>query len=63
MYTFPADLPAGSAELKVRDSGGEQTLLTQQDASGLSVQLDVQVTGAATFLVLIDGKEYDSFER
>ena len=63
VYTFPADLPAGSAELKVRDSGGEQTLLTQQSASGLSVQLDVQVTGAATFLVLIDGKEYDSFER
>ena len=63
VYTFPADLPAGSADLRVRDSGGEQTLLTQVGAAGLSVQLDVQVTGTATFVVLVDGQEYDSFER
>ena len=63
VYTFPADLPSGSAVLRVRDAGGEQTLITQSGAAGLSVQLDVQVTGTATFVVTVDGQQYDSFER
>jgi len=63
VYTFPADLPSGSAVLRVRDAGGEQTLLTQSGAAGLSVQLDVQVTGAATFVVTVEGQQYDTFVR
>lgn len=63
VYTFPADLPSGSAVLRVRDAGGEQILITQSGAAGLSVQLDVQVTGAATFVVTVDGQQYDTFVR
>jgi|GEM_PF-1803379 len=63
VYTFPADLPSGSAVLRVRDAGGEQTLITQSGAAGLSVQLDVQVTGSATFVVTVDGQQYDTFVR
>jgi len=56
-------LPSGSAVLRVRDAGGEQTLITQSGAAGLSVQLDVQVTGSATFVVTVDGQQYDTFVR
>jgi beta-lactam-binding protein with PASTA domain len=63
MYTFPADLPAGTAELKVKDQSGEQSLLTQNDAAGMSVQVEVKVTGNATFTVLVNGASYTAFSR
>ncbi len=63
MYTFPADLPTGTAELKVKDQSGEQSLLTQNDAAGMSVQVEVKVTGNATFTVLVNGASYTAFSR
>jgi hypothetical protein len=63
MYTFPADLPSGTAELKVKDQNGEQALLTQNDAAGMSVQVEVKVTGNATFTVLLNGAFYTAFSR
>lgn len=63
VYTFAQDLPLGMTELKVLDETGEKSLFKQSDLAGISVQVDVQVVGKATFTVLVDDQIYTTFDR
>ncbi|WP_293909118.1 PASTA domain-containing protein [Deinococcus sp.] len=64
-YTFPADLPAGSVEIVVRDDDGERTVLPATDSAQLAGNVaqrsDISVRGSYRFIVRLNGQEYTTF--
>ncbi|MDV6375201.1 PASTA domain-containing protein [Deinococcus arenicola] len=64
-YTFPADLPAGSYSVVVRDINGERQILQATDSAQLAGRnanssQPIQVTGDAVFIVRRDGADYET---
>ena len=60
-YQFPADLPAGSYSIVVRDDAGQRVLMgatSSEQLAGAQASSTVQVTGQATFIILRDGEVF-----
>lgn len=64
-YTFPGDLPDGTAEIVVRDEDGERVILPATDSAQLrgaaARRDDVSVRGNYTFTVRVNGQDYATF--
>ena len=64
-YTFPGNLPAGTAEIVVRDEDGERVILPATDSAQLRGAVaqrdDVRVRGNYTFTVRVNGQDYSTF--
>ncbi|AWN23409.1 serine/threonine protein kinase [Deinococcus irradiatisoli] len=64
-YTFPADLPAGTVEIVVRDDDGERIILPPTDSAQLRGAVaqrdDVSVRGNYGFTVRLNGQTYATF--
>lgn len=62
-YTFPADLPAGSYSVVVRDANGERVIMQPVDAGTLAGQVasaTETVTGDAVFVIRQNDQDYAS---
>ncbi|UQN05030.1 PASTA domain-containing protein [Deinococcus sp. QL22] len=61
-YTFPADLPAGSYSIVVRDQDGEREVLSATDSGQLAgataSKSDLAVRGDTVFVIRRDGQEF-----
>ncbi|THF69377.1 PASTA domain-containing protein [Deinococcus sp. Arct2-2] len=61
-YLFPADLPAGSYTIVVRDLDGEREILSATDSGQLAeataTKTDLAVRGDTVFIIRRDGQDY-----